>query len=88
MPAPVVEPAVTVELGGKVPVPRTDGELLAAIVDPSHRLAPGYERHQVASGKLSRMGDFGASLSVSELIDLVAFVQSRYVVEPPVNAYQ
>ena len=88
VPAPVVEPLVTVELGGRVPVPRTDGELVAAIVDPSHRLAPGYERHLVASGKISRMGDFSESMTVRELIDLVAFVQSRYEVVPPTYPHQ
>jgi mono/diheme cytochrome c family protein len=88
LPAPVVEAMATVELGGKVQVPRTDGEILAAIVDPSHRLAPGYERDVVASGKLSRMGDFSESLTVRELTDLVAFVQSRYEVEPPTYPHQ
>jgi sulfur-oxidizing protein SoxX len=62
--------------------------LVAAIVDPSHRLALGYERHQVASGKLSRMGDFGDSMTVRELTDLVAFIQSRYEVESPTYPHQ
>jgi hypothetical protein len=34
------------------------------------------------------MGDFSESLSVSELTDLVAFVQSRYEVEPPTYPHQ
>ncbi len=88
LPPPVIEANATVQLGGRVQVARTDGEILAAIVDPSHRLAPGYERDVVASGKLSRMGDFSESINVRELIDLVAFVQSRYEVEPPTYPHQ
>lgn len=88
LPAPRVESRVTVELGGRVPVPRTDGELVAAIVDPSHRLALGYERPMIVSGKLSRMGDFSESMTVRELIDVVAFLQSRYEVVPASYPHQ
>jgi cytochrome c len=80
VPLPVVEPALVVELGGRVPVPRTDGELVAAVIDPSHRLAVGHDRATVANGRLSRMGDFSESMSVRDLADLVAFLQSRYEV--------
>ena len=80
LPAPIVEPTLVVELGGNVSVPRTDGELVAAVIDPSHRLALGYDRAVVTSGQLSRMGDFSESLTARELVDLVAFLQSRYEV--------
>jgi hypothetical protein len=80
--APVVDPPVPVVLGGKVAYSRTDGELVAAIVDPSHRLAPGYPPAAVRTGDLSRMGEFGDAMTVRQLIDVVAFLQSRYEVVP------
>jgi len=84
LPLPVVRPPVPVELGGKVPRARTDGELVTAIIAPSHRLEPGYRRQEMVSGSLSRMGDFTEAMTARELIDLVAFLQSRYtVVSPP-----
>ncbi len=83
LPPPVVQPPVPVELGGEVPRPRTDGELVTAIVAPSQRLEPAYRREQMKSGKLSRMGDFSEAMTVRELVDLVAFLQSRYTVVPP-----
>jgi sulfur-oxidizing protein SoxX len=83
LPVPVAEPSVPVELGGKVNRPKTDGELVAAIVAPSHRFAPGYRREDVQSGGLSRMGDFSEAMTVRDLIDVVAFLQSRYEVVPP-----
>jgi hypothetical protein len=80
----VAQPSVPVVLGGKVHYARTDGELAGAIVHPSYRLAVGYEREAVTSGGLSRMGDFTEAMTVRELIDLVAFLQSRHeIVNPP-----
>jgi hypothetical protein len=83
LPAPVAEPPIPVILGGKVREEPTDGELVAAVVDPSHELAPGYPPESLKSGKLSRMGDFSEAMSVRDLIDVVAFLHSRYEVMPP-----
>jgi hypothetical protein len=84
MPRPVAEPLVPVALGGDVFQPHTDGELVSAIVNPSHRVLARHPAELVRSGQLSRMGDFSESMSVRQLIDLVAFLQSTYtVVRPP-----
>ena len=84
LPAPVASPAVPVVLGGEIPQARTDGELVGAILDPSHDLAPGYPRDQLKSGDLSRMGDFSDAMSARQLIDIVAFLHAHYQVVPPV----
>jgi hypothetical protein len=83
-PAPTAEPAVPVHLGGVVPAVKTDGELVAAIIHPSHRLTGTRDRRMVESGGLSRMGDFTDAMTVRQLVDVVAFLQSRYEVQPPV----
>lgn len=88
LPAPTADPVVPVQLGGVVPAFRTDGELVTAIVNPSHRLAPGYERGLVRAGGLSRMGDFSEAMTVRQLVDVVAFLQSTYDVQPPLPAAQ
>jgi L-cysteine S-thiosulfotransferase len=82
-PAPVADPPVPVVLGGGVAAPRTDGYLVAAIIDPSHRVPGHYRAGTVRSGKLSRMGDYSETMTVRQLIDLVAFLQSTYEVLPP-----
>ena len=82
LPEPVADPPVPIELGGERHYPRTDGELLTAIVNPSHRIVPSGRRESVTQGRLSRMGDFGENMTVSELVDVVAFLQSRYRVVP------
>ena len=83
LPAPVADPVVPVSLGGRTPRARTDGELVGAIVDPSHKLAPGYPKANLKSGDLSRMGDFSDVMTVRQLIDIVGFLQAHYEVVPP-----
>jgi mono/diheme cytochrome c family protein len=88
LPAPVADPPVPVVLGGVVYGVRTDGELAASIIDPSHRLAPGYRVTEVASGtEMSRMGDYSEAMTVRELVDLVAFLQAHYDVRQRPTRY-
>jgi mono/diheme cytochrome c family protein len=86
LPRPVADPKVPVTLGGKVYTAPTDGVLATAIMHPSYRLAG--PREAVTSGRLSRMGEFADSLTVRELVDLVAFLHSTYEEIPPPTAYR
>jgi len=83
LPHPVADPPLPFTLGGRSVTFRTDGELAAAILDPSHRIdfaSPA----GVQSGRLSRMGDFSESMTVRQLVDIVAFVHQSTTVEPDV----
>ena len=82
---PVADPPVRMPLGGKVYTPPTDGVLATAILHPSYRLAG--PREAVVSGRLSRMGDFTDSMTLREMVDVVAFLQSTYEEVPPPAAY-
>lgn len=87
LPAPVAQPAVPVRLGGRITHVMADGVLADAIVNPSHRIASSAEPG-VRSGSLSRMPDYSEVLTVRELTDLVAFLQTRYeVVEPSTTRF-
>ena len=83
---PVAGPRVPVRLGGKVYSAPTDGVLTTAILHPSYRLAG--PKDAVVSGKISRMGDFTDEMSVRDMVDLVAFLQSTYEEVPPPAAYR
>jgi L-cysteine S-thiosulfotransferase len=83
LPAPVADPPVPVVLGGRVPYLKTDGELVTSIIDPSYRLAAGYRKEETQSGRLSRMADYCDVMTARQVIDLVAFLQSRYEVYAP-----
>lgn len=77
-PAPVSTVATNVVLGGKVTRIQTYGELVTSVINPSHGLAPGFDKAQARGAKLSPMPNFNDTMTVSQMIDLVAFLQSRY----------
>ena len=80
---PAEEPnQVMVELGGKVERLRDYGDLVTAIINPSHRLASGYTPNLVAQEGKSRMTVYNDVMTVSQLIDIVTFLQSHYELQP------
>jgi hypothetical protein len=55
---------------------------VTSIVNPSHEISRRYPREQVAEGDVSKMENFNERMTVAQLIDLTAFLQSRYEVRP------
>lgn len=88
---PDVEPpaesaiATRVALGGEVTRVRTYGDLVTSIINPSHRLAPGYRPDDVTEGGRSLMEGayLNEVMTVQQLVDLVAYLQPLYEVRPP-----
>ncbi|MDX1480205.1 MAG: c-type cytochrome [Woeseiaceae bacterium] len=72
-----------VELGGPVTRVKTYGELVTAIINPSHRLAEGYAEEVVSENGESRMYNYNGVMTVQELIDIVMFLQPHYDVIVP-----
>ena len=72
------EPAMSIKLGGEVTRIQTYGELVTSIINPSHRLARGYAKDEVAIEGQSKMSNYNDVMTVTELIDVVAFLQSNY----------
>ena len=85
MPAPSKDYAYVrvVVLGGEVRQVKTYGALVTSIINPSHSLAPGYPKELITKGNESAMANFNDTMTVRQLIDLVAFLQSRYEFVPP-----
>jgi mono/diheme cytochrome c family protein len=73
---------VMVQLGGEVAKLRDYGDLITAIVNPSHRLAKGYAPSFVTEEGKSRMTVYNDVMTISELIDIVAFLQAHYTLRP------
>jgi len=73
-----------VTLGGQTTRVKTYGELVTSIINPSHRIAPP-NRDAVLPGGESIMSAvyLNEIMTVQELVDLVAFLQSTYEVVPP-----
>jgi sulfur-oxidizing protein SoxX len=84
---PIADPPF-VELGGKVSRVKTYGELVTAIINPSHKLAMGYAVDAVANDGTSKMPNYNGFMTVQELIDIVMFLQPNYEVYVPPYEYR
>ena len=71
----------SVLLGGEVRKVKTYGQLVTAIIDPSHTLARGYAKEKIADGEKSKMANFNDQMTVQQLIDLVGFLQAQYRIQ-------
>jgi hypothetical protein len=83
LPRPTATPVVDVKLGGLAMREPADGELVSAIINPSHEIYPAGEKDRVTreSGG-SRMANLNEVMTVQQLIDLVAFLHERYETVP------
>lgn len=87
LPAPVEPGPVTVILGGETQTIKTYGELVSSIINPSHKLIRGYPEETVSQDGKSLMRVYNDRMTVQQLIDLVAFLQSKYEVVIPEYTY-
>ena len=76
---PTADPAVPAYLGGNAIEAPPREHLIREIIDPSHKIAPGWAEDLVRSGNRSRMpDDYSEVMTVRQLTDIVAFLESRY----------
>jgi L-cysteine S-thiosulfotransferase len=75
---PETKTEIAIKLGGKVTRIKTYGELVTSIINPSHRLAKGKATDDVAVDGQSKMTSYNDVMTVDQLINLVAFLQSHY----------
>ena len=73
-----IEPEMTVEIGGMSTRVDTYGELVTSVINPSHRIARQYRDEAFSKDGESRMRNYNDVMTVTELIDLVAFLQDQY----------
>lgn len=73
-----VSPFMTVPLGGPTARVRTYGELVTSIINPSHRISERYRPDPDVSGDGSPMANYNDIVTVTELVDLMAFLQGEY----------
>lgn len=82
-----------IRLGGEIYKVKSYGDLVTAIINPQHTLAPQYlamlsDEEKEEGNVSSPMPGFNDSMTVKQLIDLVAFLHSRYkLIDPVVDEY-
>ncbi|WP_375201240.1 c-type cytochrome [Hyphococcus sp.] len=77
-----MDPEMTVTIGGMTTQIDTYGQLVTSVINPSHRIARGYRSEDYVDDGESKMRNYNDELTVSELIDLVAFLQAQYTEFP------
>lgn len=87
LPAPPNPGPVSVTLGGEVTRLETYGDLVTSIINPSYKIARGYPAELVTRDGESVMLDYNDTLTVQQLIDLVAFLQPHYTLAMPALDY-
>lgn len=77
-----------IPLGGEVTRVKTYGELVTAIINPSHKIAKNFLPEAATADGKSRMRNYNDTLTVSQLIDLVTFLETQYELLPyPLTSY-
>lgn len=77
-----------ISLSSNSAIVKTYAELVTSIINPSHRISRGALWANSDANKESVMPNYNDVLTVSELIDLVAFIQPHYEVTPwPYTVY-
>lgn len=74
----VLEIEKPVVIGGKVTRVKTYGELVTSVINPSHRISRIYAADDVSEGGQSKMRNYNDLLTVSQLVDLVTFLETHY----------
>ncbi len=82
-----VDPEMTVYIGGLTTKIDTYGQLVTSVVNPSHKIAKTYRRDEFSSNGESAMRSYNDEMTVTELIDLVAFLQEQYEEFPDDSYY-
>ena len=77
-----------VELGGTTTQVKTYGQIVTAIINPSHQLARGYADEVVSEEGESNMYNYNRHMTVQELVDLVMYLQPTYDVIVPKHRYR
>ena len=81
LPAIEPEPQLMLELGGEVYRVRGYGELLTAVINPTHVVSQEFiDKLEVANSNSvsTPMPYYGDAMTITEMINLVAFLQSQY----------
>jgi mono/diheme cytochrome c family protein len=73
---------ISVALGGETRKTITYAELVTSVINPSHKLASRYLMADVSTEGTSKMTVFNDVMTVTELVNLVAFLQPKYTLVP------
>jgi len=71
-----------VPLGGTTTKVITYADLVTSIINPSHKVARRYKLSALDESGLSKMRNYNDVMTVTELVDLVSYLQPHYKLKP------
>lgn len=71
-----------VQLGGEKSKVTTYAELVTSIINPSHKIARSYKLNTIDDTGISKMRNYNDVMTVTELVDLVTYLQPHFKVKP------
>ncbi|MEW6997219.1 c-type cytochrome [Colwelliaceae bacterium BS250] len=82
-------PQFSVKLGGNTTQIKTYAELVTSVINPSHKFSRQYSLSIYKDGEHSKMTVYNDVMTVTELVDLVEFLQPQYkLVVPSRDGYR
>ncbi|MGI9325087.1 MAG: hypothetical protein ACR2PZ_07700 [Pseudomonadales bacterium] len=88
LPEPEGARQLEIVLGGKTTRARSEAYLVTSIINPSHKLPTNYPLAMVSKAGESRMPVYNDLLTVTNLVDLVAFLYPTFQVVRPRVRYE
>jgi L-cysteine S-thiosulfotransferase len=82
LPPPERAGPVRITLGTRLTRVKSHGDLVTSVVNPSHRLIAGYRDERVSKNGESLMTNYNDVMTVTQLVDIVAFLEAHYDVQP------
>jgi len=79
---PASETEMGLELGGARPVAMTYDELVTSIINPAHKLSRLGGVSVGDTGEPASMPSFNDVMTVTQLVDIVTFLEAQYEIEP------
>lgn len=77
-----VKPLMALQLGGEMRKVYTYGELVTSVINPSHKISNRFPKDTLVVDSESKMRSYNDVLTISELIDLIAFLEAHYELKP------
>ncbi|MFT6268828.1 MAG: mono/diheme cytochrome c family protein [Alphaproteobacteria bacterium] len=71
-----------VQLGGESTKVTTYADLVTSVINPSHKIARSYKLNTIDESGKSKMRNYNDVMTVTELVDLVTYLQPHYKVKP------
>ena len=75
------EPELVIDIGGEVYRVKNYGELLTSVINPNHEISPESTNKLQTAGrpdKSTPMPFYGDAMTITEMINLVAFLRAQY----------